>query len=87
LEAGHTLPGGNTQFPIKLAPKEVAAVNEESAALWVFGFLSYVDFLGDPHESRFCYKWVRSGAQPDGSLKPVGFVYAGETPSAYSCSS
>ena len=83
MEADKPLPTGNFRLPIKLLPEEVAAIEDETAFLWVFGFLSYADFMGEPHESRFCAKWVRYGVQPDGSLKPIGFIYDSETPPAY----
>jgi hypothetical protein len=37
-------------------------------------------FFGRAASSRFCGRWVRYGSQPDGSLKPVGFIYDSRTP-------
>jgi hypothetical protein len=64
MEAGTTLPTRNGRFPIKPLPNEVFAIEEETAFLWAFGYLSYSDFLGEPHQVGFCGRWVRYGSQP-----------------------
>ena len=53
MEAGTTLPTRNGRFPIKPLPDEVFAIEEETAFLWAFGYLSYADFLGEPHQVGF----------------------------------
>lgn len=63
---------------IKLTPAEIAEIDTGQKKLWVFGFIGFKDFLGDPHESAFCLKW-----SPHPQNRPGGFVYADDTPPAY----
>jgi hypothetical protein len=83
MEANKLLPTGNGRFPVKLLPGQVSALEEESAFLWVFGFLAYADFMGEPHQSPFCARWLRYGMKADKSWGPVGFIYDSSTPAAY----
>jgi hypothetical protein len=66
---------------IVLTDEQATAINECEAFLWIFGFLSYRDFVGQPHEARFCIKW-----NPDREGKTTGafgFVWDSETPAEY----
>lgn len=59
LGGSTTLPTRNGRFPIKPLPNEVFAIEEETAFLWAFGYLSYADFW----ESR-----IKSVFAADGSV-------------------
>jgi hypothetical protein len=48
--------------------------------LWIYGFLRYTDFLGKPHEFRFCKRWL-AYQFPGGP--PGGFVSDSDTPAEY----
>lgn len=53
-------------FPRATVPEEAAeAVRDGTLSLWVYGFVRYRDFLGEPHESRFCKDFVRVFTPPD----------------------
>ena len=63
-EHGTVLPGDNNpyaiecvEFCIALTEEERGRVYENAAALWVFGALTYRDFLDEPHVTRFCWRW------------------------------
>jgi hypothetical protein len=71
---GTALPGDNkpytiecSKFCIVLSAKDRELISAKTAALWVFGALTYRDFLDEPHVSRFCWRW----GCPDG----VGLYY------------
>jgi len=55
---------------------------EMSHHLWVYGLIRFTDFLGNPHEYRFCRKWIKSF--PLGG--PAGFVAESNTPAEYTSS-
>jgi hypothetical protein len=63
---------------IKLTPAEIDEVDSGEKKLWVFGFIGFNDFLGDPHEVGFCVKWVPHPKDSRG-----GFVYDTDTPPVY----
>ena len=48
--------------------------------LWAYGYLKYLDFMGTPHETKFCAKWL--GIHPYFGTA-IGFVYDADTPSDY----
>lgn len=50
-------------FCIALSEQDRALIQEGKAALWVFGALTYLDFLDLPRTRRFCWKW----GCPDGT--------------------
>jgi hypothetical protein len=52
---------------------------ETSHRLWVYGFIAFTDFLGNPHESRFCQRWQVAPIMGG----PTGFVSDSETPPEY----
>jgi hypothetical protein len=43
---------------INLAPAQIDAIDTSQDRLWVFGFIRFKDFLGEPHDVRFCLKWA-----------------------------
>ena len=47
--------------------------------LWVYGYISYFDFMNTPHEHRFCQRWVSTSVF--GS--PTGFVADFDFPKEY----
>jgi hypothetical protein len=65
---------------IEPKPCEILALNKSEKFLWVFGYITFRDFLDGPHESRFCLKWSR---QREGSSGPFGFVWDSETTAEY----
>ncbi|HVX79439.1 MAG TPA: hypothetical protein VHB49_25160, partial [Bradyrhizobium sp.] len=83
MEPNKTLPTGQGRFYVHLSDTHITAISEETESFWVYGFLSYADFMGEPHELRFCAKWQRYAKQADGAMKPMGFVYDSETPQTY----
>jgi hypothetical protein len=78
-------PAALNNYVIRLKPDEITATEEESKHLWVFGYLDYRDFIGNPHQMRFCAKWQPYGpTRADGTRLALGFVYDSETPPEYS---
>jgi len=67
---------------ILLLDEEKAEIRKKEARLWLFGAISYRDFLGTLHERRFCGVWWCPD-QP--SLTPCGFGEGG--PESYHGSS
>jgi hypothetical protein len=66
------------KFCIVLTAQERTAIAANTAAQWVFGALTYRDFLDESRVSRFCWRW----GCPDG----VGLYYFyrdEHTPSQY----
>ena len=65
---------------IFLTEKQMADISSGEQSLFIFGYLSYKDFLNEPHEVRFCMKW-----RPfrEGENAPFGFVWDSETPAEY----
>jgi hypothetical protein len=46
-------------FHIVLSPVEDQALDLILANhFWLYGYLSYVDFMNTPHEYRFCQRWI-----------------------------
>jgi hypothetical protein len=70
------------------------ALTKEDVFMWVYGYVRYRDFLGEPHETRFvAMALIRSGMRPPQWFPTVygselgkwfDFVYGSETPAAYS---
>jgi hypothetical protein len=50
-------------FCIALSGRDRDLIKDGKAALWVFGALTYLDFLDTPRTRRFCWKW----GCPDGT--------------------
>jgi hypothetical protein len=71
------------RFPINLQPDEVREIAEQTKSLWIYGRVMFKDFVGNPHEQRWCAKWQGYAPQPDGSLAAIGFVYDSATPPEY----
>jgi hypothetical protein len=65
---------------ISLSAEQVITINEARHFLWFYGFIAYRDFLGEPHEVRFCIKWAPFR---EGENGPFGFVWDSETPAEY----
>lgn len=64
---------GNRFIHLTTEQREAMETIELSHSLWVYGFLRFTDFLGNPHECRFCRKWDRS----------MGFVSESNAPPEY----
>jgi hypothetical protein len=67
------------EYTVTLDSNERHAVAAEARFFWLYGFLKYQDFLGFPHEVRFCARWEAVNA----SGQPRGFVLDTNTPKAY----
>ena len=57
-----------------------ARVEHEAHRLIFYGFVKWTDYLGHPHESRFCMRALPRREPPD---KWFAFVLDGDTPEAY----
>jgi hypothetical protein len=44
--------------------------------LWIYGFVSFTDFMDQPHQRGFCLRWSRNGGTP-------GFVPDDAVPAEY----
>jgi hypothetical protein len=80
---GGKLRRGPAKFFFRLSTDEAKAIEEGSKFLWAFGYLSFLDFMGDRHERYFGAKWIPYHLQPDGSMLPLGFAFEDSIPSAY----
>jgi hypothetical protein len=73
-------PIGQMGRTIEISEDTIHAIAERQTFLWAFGYLQYKDFMGVPHEFRYCAKWP--GVHPHyGNI--IGFVYDSETPNKY----
>jgi hypothetical protein len=61
-----------------LQEQDVHAVMYGRKILWVYGYISYSDFLGELHVAKFCKQF----APPDGGV-PNAAWFSGDTPEAY----
>ena len=61
-------------YRLGLTPEQVRTINANQSRLWIFGFITYEDFMGNPHECRFCFRW---------SVQFNDFVLESDTPPAY----
>ncbi len=71
-------------FVIELQDSEVESIEKETKSLWVYGYLSYKDFIGDVHQTRYCARWlpiVRD--RTIGNVASGGFIYDPATPREY----
>jgi hypothetical protein len=77
-DARYQIPFG--EYTVHLENEELASITTEAAFLWFYGYLSYQDFLGNPHQFRFCARWeaVNATGQP-----PRGFILDSNTPKVY----
>ena len=50
---------------IELSDTELADTNSRKRYLWVYGRQSFNDFMGNPHDAKFCWCWapVSEGSQ------------------------
>jgi hypothetical protein len=80
IEAGEASTATLQNYFIRLQPGEITEIADDTKFLWVFGYLSFKDFLGKTHSTRFCAKWQPYVLQQDGALRPMGFVYDSATP-------
>ncbi len=83
VQHGNELPATIQNFIITLQSEEVAAISKETKFLWVYGYVSFKDFLGNGHEQRWCTKWQAFVLGQDGVRGPMGFVYDSTTPPEY----
>jgi hypothetical protein len=65
---------------ITLTADQLSALNASQQFLFVYGYIAFNDFLGKPHEVRFCTKWA---IFREGEKGPFGFVWDHEIPKDY----
>lgn len=73
VEDGQTHWFTNEEF-ITIEKEQMEAIDLGQTHLWIYGFISYGDFLDEGHEMGFCFRWQVS--------PPRGFVQDG--PERYS---
>jgi hypothetical protein len=72
---------GLTPIPIELKGHEWKAISEREMTLFLYGYVDYIDVVGNPHFTRFCeLYWMPF--HPD-DPNPQGFITAGNTPAPY----
>jgi hypothetical protein len=71
------------RFFVKLSQEDVTAIEDKTKFLWTFGYLSFLDFMGERHERYFGAKWIPFNAQPDGTMLPIGFAFDDSIPTVY----
>jgi hypothetical protein len=71
IKANHEWQFCPVNFFIMLNAEQDRALDLVLAShLWVYGYISYLDFMNTPHEHRFCQRWLTTSIL--GS--PTGFV-------------
>ncbi|MGA8615993.1 MAG: hypothetical protein WB760_30770, partial [Xanthobacteraceae bacterium] len=68
----------NHRIAVRLALEWVSALHRISQ---VYGYLSFNDFLGNPHQHRWCASW--GAYQLPNRAVAHGFIYDTKTPPAY----
>lgn len=66
---------------IELSEEQITNITAGQSFLWVFGCLYYRDFLDDPREARFCWRYANRNHE---SMRPFYFFASdGDPPVAY----
>jgi hypothetical protein len=52
----------NIEHIIVLSDAEVQQLQQPGGFLWVYAEISYLDFMDNRHDVRFCWRWERAGA-------------------------
>jgi hypothetical protein len=81
VEAGKPSPVSIQNYFVRLTAVERDTIKDQTKSLWLYGYISFEDRLGERHESRFCARWVvyKVGV----ANTPTGFVYDSRTPPEY----
>ncbi len=80
---------GGTNSIIRLTTVQRTAINNNTAWLWVYGVIRYVDFLRETYDIGFCAHWEAvagstiSDFGPVSTNSPRGFVMEGPPPYIY----
>jgi hypothetical protein len=80
VEADKPSPVNIRNYFIRLTTDERDAIKDEKKSLWLYGYISFEDRLGERHQSRFCARWVVYKSLGN---TPTGFVYDSRTPPDY----
>jgi hypothetical protein len=72
--------GRMTTFCLSLNEASRNKVSNDTAALRLCAYLKYTDFLGDPHEARFCWRWFNG---VHGDHLPSGLAVDDTCPESY----
>jgi len=62
---------------LELAPADAEAINAGDTNLWVYGFISFRDFLGQQHTTGYCAVWRDGVFIEEGSEK---YIYRNQLP-------
>ncbi len=46
-------------FDVDFSEQQILDVGNDRSRLWVYGFVSFRDFLGQRHQTGFCARWVK----------------------------
>jgi hypothetical protein len=69
IDAGHSLWFANQDELTTISAEQKASMQRGQCNLWLYGFLTYLDYLNERHEIGYCFRW---------SVDPaVGFVNDG----------
>jgi len=66
-------PGDSFDSVLPWLPERLDEAHRDRLFLYIFGFVSYTDGFGDPHETRFCFRYY----PPFRDNKAQGFHVAG----------
>jgi hypothetical protein len=67
-------------FVIELGEHEIASLRAETSWLWLYGFISYIDFMGEERKDRFCWRRTKSTRSKETQWY---FSTEGEPPKSY----
>jgi hypothetical protein len=79
IKAGGTYGLKLRNFFIMLTPSEIDGIQNRSEHLWVYGYISFLDFLNLRHEHRFCQRWEARSILGG----HTGFVFESDAPPDY----
>jgi hypothetical protein len=71
--------GVEIHYGIDLTADQIASIRERTSFLWLYCAYHYLDFLREPHEARFCWKWSQD--PPGHGI--YGFISDSGIPDAY----
>ena len=63
---------------------DIKRIINEELVLWLYGIVKYDDVFGEPHEHRFCIRWVVEDFDAfSPNIDRGRFVYESDVPSQY----
>ena len=80
IGTGTTIKEENGTYTFRLENRTIGITDADRDAmekvekyLWVYGYLEYRDFMGEPHRTGFCGQYMRQPAIGGGIQKPMFF--------------